>query len=601
MGNAWKFRQHMERAQNLLKQQDSWCLSAAAARDTADGAAISQLLPGISGKGGFPEDLELDSTVAMLRGKININIHCYEVEDLEDMLRHSEEFGFRISAFHHALSAWKVPELIKASAQNITIATFSDFGLYKKEAYDANLYAGKILAEHGVPVAYKSDHVHEGTSAKYLLLQAANAHSFGLPEDLALQSVTSVPAASMQLDHRIGYVKAGYDADLVVWDSHPLSLGATPLQVYIDGRAILDTDKVKDSLSKKVPTREVPKIRPTVEHQEEICNAVHKAEKVVVTGISRSYLPSPWKTAEPSDNMTIVLEAGNVSCLGSSKECAHAYNTDDTTIQLQDGHILPGLTAYTTGLGLVEIEDESETGDGNVDAAIDPLNPDNVIYAKYGIHLDGRSFERAKIGGVTRAITAPLKKKGFLHGVSVGFKTAGNFTNLDEAIFQEDVALHFSIGQISRASTSTISSAVAKLRKILTDHKNKDNIYGLAAKGKIPLLVDVQSKYDILQMIKIKKDFPSVNLVLVGAPDAYLVAEELAKHSIPVIVTSHRGHPDSFEKRDALSGPPLTKSLVRILDEAGVKLALSNYGEGKSINPLHVSDPFEEWNSKTNQ
>jgi len=40
--------------------------------------------------------------------------------------------------------------------RNITIATFSTFGLYKKEAYDANLWAGKVLSDHGVPVAYKS-------------------------------------------------------------------------------------------------------------------------------------------------------------------------------------------------------------------------------------------------------------------------------------------------------------------------------------------------------------------------------------------------------------------------------------------------------------
>jgi adenine deaminase len=133
--------------------------------------------------------------------------------------------------------------------RNITIATFSDFGLYKQEAYAANLYAGKILAEHNVPVAYKSDHVQELTSAKYLLFQAAIAHSFGLPELKALQSVTSVPSKSLEQDHRIGYAKAGYDADLVVWDSHPLSVGATPFQVFVDGRATLDEKAVQESMS----------------------------------------------------------------------------------------------------------------------------------------------------------------------------------------------------------------------------------------------------------------------------------------------------------------------------------------------------------------
>lgn len=178
-------------------------------------------------------------------------------------------------------------------------ATFEDFGLYKKEAYDANLYAGKILAEHGVPVSYKSDHVEQRTSAKYLLFQAARAHHC-LPADLALQSVTSVPAKSLQLDHRIGYVRPGYDVDIVVWDSHPLSLGETPLQVYIDGKATLDEKEVEDSLSKKMEKdqssgQRAPMMEPGVEAtvKDQVCNhACSPGVRFMVTGISKSYMPS---------------------------------------------------------------------------------------------------------------------------------------------------------------------------------------------------------------------------------------------------------------------------------------------------------------------
>jgi hypothetical protein len=156
MGNAWILRKHMSRAKEMLEKQDKWCLSAAAALENGDNDMITAIVSSDSGNAGLPEELELDSTVAMLRGKIGVNIHCYEPEDFEDMILHSKEFGFRIQAFHHAISAWKVPELIKDSEYNITIATFAEFGLYKQEAYEANLWAGKILAEHGVPVAYKS-------------------------------------------------------------------------------------------------------------------------------------------------------------------------------------------------------------------------------------------------------------------------------------------------------------------------------------------------------------------------------------------------------------------------------------------------------------
>jgi imidazolonepropionase-like amidohydrolase len=118
MGNAWIFRKHFERALELKQQQDEWCLNAAVAREQNNEALIGALTASRAGHlGGLPEELELESSIAILRGKVGVNIHCYEPEDFEDMLLHAKEFGFRISAFHHAISAWKVPELLKNSGQ----------------------------------------------------------------------------------------------------------------------------------------------------------------------------------------------------------------------------------------------------------------------------------------------------------------------------------------------------------------------------------------------------------------------------------------------------------------------------------------------------
>ena len=113
MGNAYVFRKQMTEAQDLLQKQDAWCLSAAAAVESGGADTIASLTK----DGGLPKSLALDSSVAMLRGQIGVNIHCYEPQDMEDMLLHSKEFGFRIQAFHHALEAWRVPEMIKASGE----------------------------------------------------------------------------------------------------------------------------------------------------------------------------------------------------------------------------------------------------------------------------------------------------------------------------------------------------------------------------------------------------------------------------------------------------------------------------------------------------
>lgn len=107
----------MERAKELMGHQDASCMEAAAVRDSGNIAAMSDFVHRLSQEESAVELLEYDSTIAMLRGKVGINVHCYEPEDFEDMLLHSKEFGFRIQAFHHALEAWQVPEMIKASGE----------------------------------------------------------------------------------------------------------------------------------------------------------------------------------------------------------------------------------------------------------------------------------------------------------------------------------------------------------------------------------------------------------------------------------------------------------------------------------------------------
>ncbi|PQE22122.1 carbohydrate esterase family 9 protein [Rutstroemia sp. NJR-2017a BBW] len=583
MGNAWIFREHMTRAKELLEKQDTWCLSAAAAKETGDAAAISGLME----KGGLPEELALETSVAMLRGKIGINVHCYEPEDIEDMLHHSKEFGFRIQAFHHALSAWKVPELIKASGENITVATFSEFGFYKKEAYDANLWGGSILAEHGVPVAFKSDHVEEETNAQYLIFQAATAHSFNLSKELALQSVTSVPAKSLEVDYRVGYARAGYDADIVVWNTHPLLAGAVPVQVYIDGKPTLDpktvaqTTKVawaEESLSNTPVARKMP----TAEEIRTLCQpAKVLGQKLVVKGIRKSYLGKHQRSENTRDNLVLVMKDGENICLDLEENCTIA-SEGGLVIELENGHVLPGLVAVSPSLGLAEITTDPKATDGSLGKSASGLQIENIVHAKYGIHLDGRGFSRARLGGITRAVTAPLSET-FFGGVSTGIKTSGKNSILDGGIFQDDVALHFAVGQMAKHfdTVPTVSSAIAKLEHILLDNISKDNIYGSVANGSFPLVVHVDNEYDILQLLKLKANHPgTLKLVLYGGAGAHLVAKEIAESKTPLILTQNRGAPDTFEKRNALTGPPLTRSPAAVLADAGVLFGLAIIGEG---------------------
>lgn len=284
--------------------------------------------------------------------------------------------------------------------------------------------------------------------------QAATAHSFGLAEDLALQSVTSVPARSMEIDHRVGYIKPGYDADIVLWDSHPLSVGATPLQVFIDGKDILDPAKVESSRSEIVSAdsgeNSAPATRfsPSIEIKELTCNEAEKSgAKLIITGITKSFLDGALQKVTSNEKLTMVIDGGKVVCFNSYESCISA-STGGLVIDLKDGHVLPGLTAVSVALGLAEIASDATTGDGT--ARTDKLDLEDLVYAKYGVHLNGKAFARARIGGVTKAITAPISR-GFAAGVSVAIKTNGKKNALNGGIFQDDVALHFRVGQASKS------------------------------------------------------------------------------------------------------------------------------------------------------
>ncbi|KAJ5703988.1 hypothetical protein N7493_011126 [Penicillium malachiteum] len=582
MGTAWLFRNQMSKAQEIQRQQDNWCSAAAAAYEQGDNGSIEKLI-----QRGLPQDLGLELLVSVLRGQVGVNIHCYEPQDMEAMIRHSEEFEFHIQAFHHALEAWRIPEMLKNAERNITIATFSHFAHYKHEAYDSNLYAGKILAEHGVSVAYKTDGSAEDFNSKFLLSQAAEGHSFGLPEEMALQSVTSTPAKSLGLDHRIGYVQAGYDADIVIWDSHPLSNGATPLQVYIDGVSTLPSDRLQESLNlsssqkSRMHPPNAPQMRPQSEKsvQDSVREAIKVGAKIVVSGIQSVLVPFSGFDVPAHGNLTIVLERGRVVCIGLPKDCLIVAN-DVVHLDLKNGHIIPGLTALVHHMGLSEIEMESISGDGSV--APQPMNAKelDVTYAKHGLRIEGKDINRARLGGVTRAVVAPMistmTENSFLQGVSTAFKTSGNQTILDGAIIKDDVALHFVIGQSGKtSSTPTISAEISRLRELLSTSHEPDTVFSRVANGSLPLVAHVLNHHDILHLIKVKRDYPEIYLVLFGATEAPLVAAQLAKEQIPVIFTGLRPMPDTWETKDVLVGPPLTVSPIKVLVDAGVNFGIA--------------------------
>jgi hypothetical protein len=234
-----------------------------------------------------------------------------------------------------------------------------------------------------------------------------------------------------------------------VWGANPLTAGAWPKKVYIDGKSTLDEEA--DSRTTSI---QKPKMRAeaAAKDVEAFCSSSSKEDTVIITGISTSYLPNLHTKQSSTGNLTMVLKNGKIECLGEHDECVTAKSVGKM-ISLENGHVLPGLTTVSSGLGLIEIPSEASTLDGAGDSNANIFDPESALYAKYGIHSEGKAFDRARLGGVTRSITYP-DTSGFLKGVSAGIKTAEGSNPLNGGIYKDDAALHIVVGQDAKGMFS---------------------------------------------------------------------------------------------------------------------------------------------------
>src|SRR5262249_39649354 len=155
------------------------------------------------------------------------------------LLRVAEEFGFRIKTLQHVLEGYKVAKEIREHGAGAS--TFSDWWSYKVEAYDAIPYNAAILVKKGVLTSLNSD---SAELMRHLNQEAAKTLKYGgLTETEALSLITINPAKQLDISDRVGSIEAGKDADLVIFDKHPLSNYAKVQKVVIDGEVYFDRDK----------------------------------------------------------------------------------------------------------------------------------------------------------------------------------------------------------------------------------------------------------------------------------------------------------------------------------------------------------------------
>src|SRR6266853_3808264 len=206
-------------------------------------------------------DLKLDALVEVLEGKRLVHAHCYRQDEILMLLRVADEFGFKIRTLQHVLEGYKVAKEI--AEHGAGASTFSDWWAYKVEAFDAIPYNAALMMRKGVLVSLNSD---SGELMRHLNDEAAKTMKYGgLTETEALTLVTINPAKQLMLDKRVGSIEPGKDADITIFDKHPLSNFAKVQKVFIDGQLYFDRD---NDLAER-PAREIEKKKLTDKEKEQ--------------------------------------------------------------------------------------------------------------------------------------------------------------------------------------------------------------------------------------------------------------------------------------------------------------------------------------------
>jgi imidazolonepropionase-like amidohydrolase len=186
-------------------------------------------------------DLQLDTLAGVLRGDILVQNHCYRADEMLVMIDVAHEFGYKITAFHHAVEAYKIADVL--AKEDICVATWAGWWGFKMEALDAIQENAPMVHKAGGCAVIHSDdenltqRLNQEAAAA---LGAANHAGMNISEAEAVKWFTANPAKMLGILDRTGTLEPGKMADVVVWSADPFSIYARADKVFIDGALAYD-------------------------------------------------------------------------------------------------------------------------------------------------------------------------------------------------------------------------------------------------------------------------------------------------------------------------------------------------------------------------
>ena len=182
----------------------------------------------------------------VLDGEILVQNHCYRADEMAQVIDMAKEFGYKVTAFHHAVEGYKIADLLREA--DVCSAVWADWYGFKMEAYDAIPENVALLHNAGACVMIHSD---DENGIQRLNQEAAKAQAAGrrmgidIPDAQVIEWLTFNPAKAMGIDRQTGSLEPGKMADVVLWNGNPLSVYSRPEKVWIDGALLYDANDPK--------------------------------------------------------------------------------------------------------------------------------------------------------------------------------------------------------------------------------------------------------------------------------------------------------------------------------------------------------------------
>jgi len=482
-------------------------------------------------------DLRLEALADVLRGDLKVHCHCYRADEILMLLRVADKFGFKVQSLQHVLEGYKIaPEI---AAHGASCSLFTDWWAYKIEAFDAIPYAAALVHQAGGTVCIKSD---SSELMRHLYQEAAKLVKYGgMSEQDALKTITINAAKQLGIDKRTGSIEVGKDADLAIFNGHPLNSYARVEATLVEGEVYFQrSDKLTPvAMAAEFKPAPVPNL-PAV--------ATSPAGRYLVRDVTIHPVSGPVARG------SVLIEKGKIDQVITDGRQLKLPG-DTVVVDGQGLHLYPGMIDAATVIGLSELGSSKETQDFSEGGDFQP-----DLRASTAVNPDSELIPVTRANGITSVVTRPTG--GIVAGQAALINLAGWVPREMAVVDPLGLSIDFPTARLTFSGDPVLPALgrmmakkqreekIRRLRDLFAqakvhDEAKKQNpdlpanprLEALIpyAKGEKPVLISANRANEIVEALKLADDL-KWKVVLTGGIDAWKVADELKKRDVPVIL-----------------------------------------------------------------